>query len=155
LEEIAAGALLWFTEARAIRRALEDSEPKLAADAVAESREHLQRLLNADALQSLSPEWLRQLPRYLKAEARRWQRIVVRVEPPHIARELRLWSDRHRSLAQLLGAELRWVPEIDDLKNWIEEYRVSLYAQELKTLGPISAARLEARAAEIDNWIKR
>jgi Domain of unknown function (DUF3418) len=54
-----------------------------------------------------------------------------------------------------LGAELRWIPEFDDLKNWIEEYRVSLYAQELKTLGPVSAARLEARAAEIENWIRR
>jgi ATP-dependent helicase HrpA len=147
--------LLWFTEARAIRRALEDPAPKLAADAAAESREHLQRLLHADAWESLSPEWLRQLPRYLKAEARRWQRIVARHESPHIARELRSWSERHRSLAEQLGAELRWIPELDALKNWIEEYRVSLYAQELKTLGPISAARLEARAAEIDNWIKR
>ena len=156
LEEIAASALLWFTEARAIRRALEDPAPKLAADAAAESREHLQRLLHADALESLSPEWLRQLPRYLKAEARRWQRAAARgVESPHIVRELRGWSQRHRSLAVELGAELRWIPELDDLQNWIEEYRVSLYAQELKTLGPISAARLEARAAEIENWIKR
>jgi ATP-dependent helicase HrpA len=156
LEEIAAGALLWFTEARAIRRALDDSAPRLAADAAAESREHLQRLLNADALQALYPEWLRQLPRYLKAEARRWQRAAARgVESPHIVRELRGWSERHRSLAVELGAELRWIPELDDLQNWIEEYRVSLYAQELKTLGPISAARLEARAAEIENWIKR
>ena len=31
----------------------------------------------------------------------------------------------------------------------------SLYAQELKTLGPISAARLQARAAEIEAWISR
>jgi ATP-dependent helicase HrpA len=156
LEEIAAGALLWFTEARAIRRALDDSAPKPAADAAAESREHLQRLLNADALQALSPEWLRQLPRYLKAEVRRWQRAAARgVESPHIVRELRGWSERHRSLAVELGAELRWIPELDDLQNWIEEYRVSLYAQELKTLGPISAARLEARAAEIEDWIKR
>jgi hypothetical protein len=50
---------------------------------------------------------------------------------------------------------MRWIPELDDLQNWIEEFRVSLYAQELKTLGPISAARLEARAAEIEAWIVR
>jgi ATP-dependent helicase HrpA len=156
LEEIAAGVLLWFTEARAIRRTLEDPGRKLAADAVAESREHLQRLLNAGALESLSPEWLRQLPRYLKAESRRWQRAAARgLESPHIARELRSWSERHRSLAVELGAELRWIPELDDLQYWIEEYRVSLYAQELKTLGPVSAARLEARAAKIEDWIKR
>ena len=156
LEEIVAGVLVWFTEARAIRRALEEPRTEAAADAVAESQEHLQRLLDADALESLSPEWLRQVPRYLKAEARRWQRAAARAaEPPHIVRELRGWSERCQSLSVELGAELRWIPELDDLKCWIEEYRVSLYAQELKTLGPISAARLEARAAEIENWIRR
>ena len=54
-----------------------------------------------------------------------------------------------------VGRTAALIPELDDLQHWIEEYRVSLYAQELKTLGPISAARLQARAAEIDNWIKR
>jgi ATP-dependent helicase HrpA len=54
-----------------------------------------------------------------------------------------------------LAAELRWIPELDELRFWIEEYRVSLYAQELKTLGPVSAARLRARAAQIDAWLTR
>ena len=99
---------------------------------------------------------LRQLPRYLKAEERRWQRGAARGgEPPHIVRELRGWSARHQALAKQLDAEMRWIPELDDLQSWIEEYRVSLYAQELKTLGPISAARLELRAAEIEAWIGR
>ena len=50
---------------------------------------------------------------------------------------------------------MRWIPELDELQNWIEEYRVSLYAQELKTLGPISSARLEQRAADIESWLNR
>ena len=156
LEETIAGALNWFTEARAVRRALDDPRTALAADAVGESHEHLRRLLSAGNLESLPADWLRQLPRYLKAEERRWQRSAARGgEPPHIVRELRQWSARFRTLAQQVGAELRWIPELDDLQNWIEEYRVSLYAQELKTLGPISAARLETRAAEIEAWIAR
>jgi ATP-dependent helicase HrpA len=156
LDEIAAGALLWFAEARAIRRVLDEPGLKLAADGVTETQEHLRRLLDTAALESLSPDWLRQLPRYLKAEARRWQRAAARgTESPHILRELRSWSERWRSLSAALGAELRWIPELDDLHNWIEEYRVSLYAQELKTLGPVSAARLEARAADIENWLRR
>jgi ATP-dependent helicase HrpA len=156
LEEIAAGALSWFTEARAARRALEDPRNASAAAAVDESNEHLRRLLSAGNLESLSADWLRQLPRYLKAEERRWQRSAARGgEPPHIVRDLRGWSARCRTLTQELGAELRWIPELDELQNWIEEYRVSMYAQELKTLGPISAARLEIRTAEIDAWIGR
>jgi ATP-dependent helicase HrpA len=156
LEDITAGALSWFTEARAARRALDDPRNTAAADAVEETHEHLRRLLSAGNLESLSPDWLRQLPRYLKAEERRWQRSAARGgEPAHIVRELRGWSVRCRTLAAEVGAELRWIPELDDLQSWIEEYRVSLYAQELKTLGPISAARLESRAAGIDAWIRR
>ena len=156
LDETVAAALNWFTEARAVRRALDDPRAALAADAADETREHLRRLLSAGNLESLPADWLRQLPRYLKAEERRWQRSAARGgEPPHIVRELREWSSRSRTLAQQVGAELRWIPELDDLQNWIEEYRVSLYAQELKTLGPISAARLEQRVAEIAAWIAR
>jgi ATP-dependent helicase HrpA len=156
LEEITAGASSWFTEARAARRALDDPRNTSAADAVEESNEHLRRLLSAGNLESLSADWLRQLPRYLKAEERRWQRSAARGgESPHIVRELREWSVRCRTLANEVGAEMRWIPELDDLQNWIEEYRVSLYAQELKTLGPISAARLETRAAGIEAWITR
>jgi ATP-dependent helicase HrpA len=156
LEETIAVALSWFTEARAVRRALDDPRTALAADAVNESHEHLRRLLSAGNLESLSADWLRQLPRYLKAEERRWQRSAARGgEPAHIVLELRKCSARFRTLAQQITAELRWIPELDELQNWIEEYRVSLYSQELKTLGPISAARLETRAAEIESWIAR
>jgi ATP-dependent helicase HrpA len=101
-------------------------------------------------------DWLRQLPRYLKAEQRRWQRNPVRGgEAKHIAAELKHWSSRHHELEQQLDVELRWTPKLDELRFWIEEYRVSLYAQELRTLGPISAARLGQRAAEIEAWIRR
>ena len=156
LDEIAAGALRWFAEAREVRRALDAVAPGTAADAVEESDEHLRRLLNADSLESTPTDWLRQLPRYLKAEQRRRQRSGSRGgESPNMVRELRAWSARYSSLEQQVSAELRWIPELGELKQWIEEYRVSLYAQELKTLGPISAARLAARAAEIEAWIAR
>ena len=156
LDEIAAGVSSCFTEARAVRQALDDPRARASADAVDETHEHMRRLFDSGTLESLTPDWLRQLPRYLKAEERRWQRSAARGgESPHIARELREWSVRHQALSAEIGAELRWIPELDELQNWIEEYRVSLYAQELKTLGPISAARLEHRAAEIEGWIAR
>jgi len=156
LDEVVAGAMSWFSEARAVRRALDDPRLKPLADALDESNEHLRRLLHAGVLESISTDWLRQLPRYLKAEQRRWQRSAARgAESPLIARELRGWWARYQALEKQLGAELRWIPELDDFRGWIEEYRVSLYAQELKTLGPISAARLEQRAAEIEAWIAR
>jgi ATP-dependent helicase HrpA len=154
LEEWIAAVSGWCTEAGAVRQQLAD--PRASRDAAAEAQQHLRRLLDASVLQTASGDWLRQIPRYLKAEQRRWQRGAVRgVQPAHITRDLDHWTTRFQDLEKQLGAELRWTPMLDELRFWIEEYRVSVYAQELKTLGPISAARLQQRAAEIDAWLNR
>ena len=156
LEEASAMTSRWLTEAASVRQSLDDTRIRLLSDAAEETRQHLRRLLDHRVIENMSQEWLRQLPRYLKAEQRRWQRNAVRGgEPPNIAREVHQWSRRYHDLERQLGAELRWSPKLDELRFWIEEYRVSLYAQELKTLAPISAARLEQRAADIDAWIGR
>jgi hypothetical protein len=68
---------------------------------------------------------------------------------------LAAWRARLLSLQQAVAEEQRWVPELADLANLLEEYRVSLYAQELKTARPVSAARLEQRAASIETWLRR
>jgi ATP-dependent RNA helicase HrpA len=156
LEQMSAMIIGWLEEASGLRQALDDSRVRLLADAAEETRRHLQQLLDFATINTSSLDWLRQLPRYLKAEQRRWQRNSVRgSEPRHIVAELQQWSARHQNLEKRLAAELRWTPKLTELRFWIEEYRVSLYAQELKTLGPISAARLEQRAAEIDAWLGR
>jgi ATP-dependent helicase HrpA len=156
LDEASATASGWFKEAAAVRQALDDPRLRPLSEAAEETREHLRRLLDGGSLQTARTDWLRQLPRYLKAEQRRWQRNAVRGgEPPSISRELHLWSARYRDLQSRLTAELRFTPQLEEFRFWIEEYRVSLYAQELKTLAPISAARLEQRAAEIEAWLGR
>jgi ATP-dependent helicase HrpA len=156
LEEIRADAAHWFALAREVRRAQGESPNAHLAEAAQETREHLRQLLSADALLSMPADRLRQLPRYLKAEERRWQRGAARgAESPQIVAELRRWSARRRELESQLDGEQRFIPELEALRGWLEEYRVSLYAQELKTAGPISAARLEQRAAEIEAWLTR
>jgi ATP-dependent helicase HrpA len=156
LEQMSAMTLSWLTEAGEVRQTLDDSRVRLLADAAEETRRHLKELLDFATINTSSMDWLRQLPRYLKAEHRRWQRNTVRgSEPKHIVPELKQWSTRHQDLAKRVAAELRWTPKLAELRFWIEEYRVSLYAQELKTLGPISAARLEQRTAEIEAWLSR
>jgi ATP-dependent helicase HrpA len=156
LSELTASARSWFTEAREIRRWLDDPRARSHAPLAEESHAHLRRLLSSERMITISIEWLRQLPRYMKAEERRWQRLLARgSEPPGIFRELNEWSARAKRFDARVSAEMRWVSQLDELHAWIEEYRVSLYAQELKTLGPVSAARLTARAAEIDAWLTR
>jgi ATP-dependent helicase HrpA len=156
LAELTASARSWFTEAREIRRLLDDPRARSHAPLAEESHAHLRRLLSAEIIVGISIEWLRQIPRYMKSEERRWQRLLARgSEPPSIFRELNEWTAKSKQLGSRVSAEMRWVPQLDELHAWIEEYRVSLYAQELKTLGPVSAARLTARAAEIDAWLTR
>jgi ATP-dependent helicase HrpA len=157
LAESTGWAQNWFTEARAVRRLVDDPRARSSLAALAEeTHAHLRRLFAAARLATLSPDALRQLPRQVKAEERRWQRVFARGgEPPTTLRELHEWSERLAVLQAQLAAELRWLPAIDDLSHWIEEYRVSLYAQELKTQGPVSASRLGARAAEIETWLSR
>ncbi len=154
--DVMAQVSTWLSEAGEVRRALQD--PRVAAQSAAssESREHLRSLLNASAVQGAAAQWTRQLPRYLKAELRRWQRNAQRgAESPRILLQIQHFTARHRQLQLLLQAQLRSTQRLQDLHFWTEELRVSLYAQELKTLGPISAERLEQRAAEIDAWLTR
>jgi ATP-dependent helicase HrpA len=156
LEEIVAAAGGWFAQARDVRRLLDDSRARPLAEAAQETRVHLTRVLDAAFLRSLSADWLRQVPRWLRGEERRWQRALARgSEPAPVLAELNEWTARYGVLADETGAELRQPPELYELRLWIEEYRVSLYAQDLKTVGPVSAARLVERAAALEAWMAR
>jgi ATP-dependent helicase HrpA len=156
LDEVAAEARNWFNEARSVRRLLEDPRARVHEALAADTLAHLRRILSEKKITYISTNWSRQLVKYIKAEQRRWQRIFSRgAEPPSIVRDLNDWQERSLNLSAQLASELRWLPQLDELESWIEEFRVSLYAQELRAQGPVSAARLEARAADIEAWIKR
>ena len=156
LAEVSASLRTWFAEARALRRLLNDPRTRAYAELAADSHGHLRRLFSSEYLLYLSMDWIRQFPKYIKAETRRWERLLARGgEAVAIVTELKAWAARAHLLDARVAGELRWLPQLDQLHGWLEEYRVSLYAQELRTLGPVSAARLSARAAEIDAWITR
>ncbi len=155
-EEFRKTAEGWFAAAREIRRMLDDRRASSLKEAAEESREHLRSLFAGESLLDMPLHWARQLARYLKAEQRRWQRALERrTESPAISQEIVTWTGRYRNLEASLRDQDRWVPELEEFRWWIEEYRISLYTQELKTLGPISAPRLEERAAAIEAWLRR
>jgi ATP-dependent helicase HrpA len=156
LEQAIAEVGGWLAEARNVRRLFEDPRARAHAQAAGETQAHVTQMLRPDRLQALSPDWLRQVPRWLKAEERRWQRIFARgSESPQVLAELQAWSTRIAALEERAASELRRPPGLAELRLWIEEFRVSLYAQELKTRVPISAARLAEREAEVLAWFAR
>ncbi len=156
LEQTMAEFAGWLAEARSVRRLLEDPRARAHGAAAEETRRHLGGLLRADLIAGLSADCLRQVARYLKAEERRWQRIFARgVESPQVLAELLERSSRLKELWARADSELRRPPALEELELWIEEYRVSLYAQELKTRVPMSAARLTQREADLEGWFAR
>ncbi|HTV86767.1 MAG TPA: ATP-dependent RNA helicase HrpA [Dyella sp.] len=104
--------------------------------------EQLYGLLAPGFLRELSTARLAHFPRYLKAMRLRAERL--RQDPgkdqQRMLQVLPYWRQylKHRAAGSEDLEELRWL---------IEEWRVSLFAQELKTPEPVSAKRL-ARALE-------
>ena len=105
-------------------------------------REQFDTLLTPGFLRDLSTSRLAHFPRYLKAMRLRAERL--RQDPT---------KDQQRMLQvlpywrQYLQLRAEGASPLDELRWLIEEWRVSLFAQELKTAEPVSAKRL-ARAVE-------
>ncbi|MDP2430458.1 MAG: DUF3418 domain-containing protein [Pseudomonadota bacterium] len=124
--------------------------PALWKAPVADMREQLDALVFPGFLVAHPGERLTHLPRYLKALEMRLAKL-----PNQPARD----SAAQREMAALLTAWRNRVerqktqgrddPLLDAFRWQLEELRVSLFAQELKTPEPVSVKRLEKRWAEI------
>jgi len=97
---------------------------------------------------------LAHLPRYLKAMELRIAKLANQPARDlgamnEMARLLAAWRQRRERLAAQgrIGGDIE--PEMEDFRWRLEELRVSLFAQELKTPEPVSVKRLEKRWAEI------
>ena len=133
-----AGAVL-LEHAAAVRKLKDARPPKEVADDIGAQ---LERMVPKRFLSNTPWLQLGHLPRYLKAIVLRLDKL--RADPardttrlaelrPLEQRYLRKLADR-RGAADARLSEYRW---------WLEELRVGLFAQELKTPQPVSAKRLE------------
>jgi ATP-dependent helicase HrpA len=119
-------------------------------------REELTALLPADFLIRYDEGRLVHIGRYLRALALRAERGAVHLEKALArAAEIRELSDRRREIGEGLPSHASEEKRkaIEDLVWLIEEYKVSLFAQELKTPFPISRKRLDARIEEIERML--
>ncbi len=146
-QEVARQAGVVLADYAAALRKLKDAKPpKDVADDISAQ---LQRLVGKRFLATTDWAALLHLPRYLKA-------VVMRLD--------KLRSDPARDaqrLAELRPLEQRWVRRTADLKGapharmdeyrWLlEELRVSLFAQELRTPQPVSPKRLDKAWAQME-----
>ncbi|MFW8600425.1 ATP-dependent RNA helicase HrpA [Desulfobacterota bacterium M19] len=136
-------------------------EGRAAADPLSkrrfkEYRRQLNLILPPDFLITLTTSGLRHVPRYLKA-------LRIRVERAHAAPaqdlkkeeivapcDERLAEAVRRAAAIEVPASRRAVEEVlEKYRLMIAEYRVSIFAQELKTVIPVSAKRLRRQEDEL------
>ena len=125
----------WLRETLALRLALQTHAMPYPG-----LEEELVGLLPADFLRQTPFGRVKDLPRYLKAKlarAERWKRDPVKD------------AQRAAEVAPFAGAAQKLGPAAGDFRWLVEEFRVSLFAQELGTAGPVSAVRLERARQEI------
>ncbi|MBI2813184.1 MAG: ATP-dependent RNA helicase HrpA [Opitutae bacterium] len=124
----------WLREIFTLRLALQaakQSYPGLAED--------LAVLLPPDFLRRMPFGRVQHLPRYLRGmqlRAGRWKRDAAKD------------AARAAELAPFVAATRELGPKAGDFRWLVEEFRVSLFAQELGTAEPVSAVRLERRLPE-------
>ncbi|MGE5385865.1 MAG: DUF3418 domain-containing protein, partial [Betaproteobacteria bacterium] len=112
--------------------------------AVQDIEAQVKRLVHKNFVVDTPFERLREFPRYLKAAQVRLDKL--KADPARDARLMAeyapLWTNYERRAIQLakLGAS---DPQIDQFRWLLEELRVSLFAQELKTPVPVSVKRLQ------------
>ena len=146
-QEVARAAAAVLQEHANATRKLKDSKPpKEVADDIAAQLQRLvgKRFLNATAWAALA-----HLPRYLRAVVMRLDK--QRADPVRDAQRLaELRPIEQRWLRRM--AERRGTPDarLDDFGWLLEELRVSLFAQELRTPQPVSVKRLEKTWAQFD-----
>jgi ATP-dependent helicase HrpA len=142
-DRLATTITLTLKEWRAARAALDGLRAGAFGDVIAEVNAQLTMLLPPDFIESTPRPWLDYLPRYLKAITRRIERL-----PPNVKRDAEL-AAKVKPFAAALRAFIaepvitRVRPELEELRWMIEEFRVSLFAQELKTMVRVSEKRLE------------
>ncbi len=111
--------------------------PTLKADV----EQQLSRLMPPDVLQATPWLRLKECPRYLKAILQRLDKGPLDpAKDAKLQKEVEAFETRYWQAAKAVDAT---TAPVDDAFRWLlEEYRVSLFAQQLKTPVPVSAKRL-------------
>jgi ATP-dependent helicase HrpA len=129
-------------EWRAVRGAIDHAAHPASSAALADVNGQLAALLPPDFIESTSHPWLGHVPRYLKAIARRLARLPAEARrDEELASRVRPFVAAARSLRVSAGlTDAR--PELLQLRWMMEEFRVSLYAQDLRAVMRVSEQRL-------------
>lgn len=129
----------------ALDLALSGDFPPLWSDSIRDMRDQLAHLVYRGFLIRISFPWLRHLPRYLQGLDLRLKKLAnagLTRDIQGLAQVLPIW-EQYKRLAARRREEGTQDPALEQYRWMIEELRISLFAQELKTALPVSPARLQ------------
>lgn len=143
LESLLLGCLAQVVDIRKTIKA--HKNPLALALAAKDINQQLIRLFYPGFLLATPLEWLREYPRYLRAISQRLEKVDGQIQRDKLwTAELdelwQRWQDYRSKQGEAMVAE---TPGLVEYRWLIEEYRVSLFAQTLKTRMPVSAKRLQ------------
>ncbi|MBN2579184.1 MAG: ATP-dependent RNA helicase HrpA [Pirellulales bacterium] len=150
VQEIAGLAPRLFESFHQAQLALEQAASPLWQYAVDDMRGQMAELTGADFLTVTPWEWLDHYPRYFRAMVSRWDRLRgggFGRDRQLFEQELQPRWERYRQRAESHAQRGIADPELERYRWHLEEFRVSLFAQQLGTAIPISAKRLDRQWA--------
>ncbi|KQB52133.1 ATP-dependent helicase [Pseudomonas endophytica] len=121
------------------------------AVALNDIKQQLSHLVYPGFVRETPALWLKELPRYLKAIEMRLEKLPAQVQKDRVwSGELSgLWA-QYQARATKHAQEGKRDPQLEVYRWWLEEYRVSLFGQQLGTKVPISDKRLSKQWSLVD-----
>ena len=96
-------------------------------------------------------QWLREYPRYLKAIEQRFEKIGAQLQRDRVwSGELAGYWEQYQARLKKHQQEGKRDPELIQYRWMLEEYRVSLWAQQLGTKMPVSDKRLNKQWSQVE-----
>ncbi|OBI74340.1 ATP-dependent RNA helicase HrpA [Mycobacterium sp. E740] len=132
-----------LTAAHDVQVALPSSPSAAQADAIADVRAQLERLLPQGFVTATGAAQLADLSRYLIAIGRRLERLPHALQADRERMDtVHAVQDAYDELVRALSPARAAAAEVRDIARQIEELRVSLWAQQLGTPRPVSEQRI-------------
>ena len=129
-------------------------EANAYSEARADMEHQLQLLFSPSSLTETPSEWITYYPRYLKALAYRVERLSAQG-----GKDEKSMSMLSPQIERLLDGNERYpgldvlCPEAVRFRWMLEEFRVSLFAQQLGTKLPVSSKRLDQQWQSVEAWM--
>ncbi len=146
LKELSSQLLTILSLTHDINKQLKGSIDFSLLETLNDVKDQMASLVYVGFLDDLSLDELRQYPRYLKGVLKRLDRLAGDANKDRMLRlQVQSLWDEYKKLLKKSGESV----ELREFRWMLEEFRVSLFAQDLGTAYPVSQKRLEKRFVEI------